>query len=419
MKRPLPARSRLTLRTPWSGRVPMLGRRLLAALLLAFPGVSIATTVSIQTVLGEIRVELFDRTTPLTVANFLSYVNSGAYNNSFFHRSVSGFIIQGGGFKDTFAAIPSSPPVINEFGASNLRGTLAMAKLGGDPNSATNQWFINLGNNAANLDAQNGGFTVFGQVIGNGMQVVDAIAALSRVNAGGAFTDLPLVSQPTDNVVRRANLALVNTISVLPNTPQNLAAGWNLIGNGTDVPIYLPASFGDANKVLSVWKWLTASGKWAFYSPLLTGQALTDFAVGKGYEVMSSVTGGEGFWVNTKQGFVAQIPTGTTLQSAALAASGNRPLAVGWSLVAVGDNPTPAAFNARLSGLATAPANPADTPLNLTSLWAWDSTRLGWYFYAPSLDKNGTLQSYIASKAYLDFGVGVLSPTTGFWINKP
>ncbi len=139
---------------------------------------------------------LYDTQTPLTVANFLSYVTSGAYDTTFIHRSIPGFVIQGGGYMwSTLAHIATDPPVTNEPGISNLRGTIAMAKSPGDPNSATSEWFINLANNAANLDNQNGGFTVFGYVIGSGMTVVDAIASLTIVDGsdyGGAFTDLPV-----------------------------------------------------------------------------------------------------------------------------------------------------------------------------------------------------------------------------------
>ena len=141
-----------------------------------------ATVVEFQTVMGNFEVNLYDNATPATVANFLEYVNNAAYSDAIFHRSVAGFVIQGGGFAydpaDTIVAIPSNPPVTNEPEFANVRGTIAMAKIGGDPNSATNQWFFNLSDNTANLDGQNGGFTAFGEVVGDGMDVVDAIAAL-------------------------------------------------------------------------------------------------------------------------------------------------------------------------------------------------------------------------------------------------
>ena len=131
----------------------------LVLLLLSLTPLSVlATTVRMQTSLGDIDIQLMDATAPATVANFLNYVTSGAYDNSFIHRSVPGFIIQGGGYRwdsasDSVASIPANAPVINEFNASrsNLRGTIAMAKLGGDPNSATSQWFFNLADNSANL----------------------------------------------------------------------------------------------------------------------------------------------------------------------------------------------------------------------------------------------------------------------------
>jgi len=153
--------------------------------------------------------ELFDqvgpsRTTPLTAANFLAYANAGRYTNTIIHRSIANFMIQGGGFTQPTAAsnVPAGYPatiaqfaaVQNEFGNSNIRGTIAMAKLGSDPNSATNQWFFNTADNSGNLDSQNGGFTAFGHVLGTGMGVVDALAAIPKYNAdgGGVFSDLPL-----------------------------------------------------------------------------------------------------------------------------------------------------------------------------------------------------------------------------------
>lgn len=157
--------------------------------------------VCVESSVGNFCIELFDSVAPRTVQNFLKYVTDGDYNGTFVHRSVPGFIIQGGGYTylggSTVVQVPTDPPVVNEFNRSNLRGTIAMAKLGNDPNSATSEWFINLGNNSANLDGQNGGFTVFGQVVGNGMEVVDAMVARTprdlSFTLGGAFTDVPLL----------------------------------------------------------------------------------------------------------------------------------------------------------------------------------------------------------------------------------
>jgi len=181
---------------------------------LVFPVVAAATVVRIETPLGAITVQLFDDVAPGTVANFLRYVNDGDYANSFIHRSMPGFVVQGGGFtfeNDIVGNVPTDPPIANEFDLSNLRGTIAMAKTGNDPDSATSQWFINLGDNSANLDNQNGGFTVFGQVVGNGMDVADAIAALAIVNAGGAFTDLPVIDF-SGGTLHRENLVMTDVV---------------------------------------------------------------------------------------------------------------------------------------------------------------------------------------------------------------
>jgi len=202
-------------------------------LLLALPQAATATIVEVETDLGTIEINLYDNATPATVTNFLNYVNSGAFTDSIFHRSVPGFVIQGGGFVTDINAqlseVISSPAVANEPVYSNVRGTIAMAKLGGDPNSATNQWFINLANNAANLDGQNGGFTVFGEVT-LGMDVVDAIAELPRYNFGSAFTDLPLQDYSEDfanNILfDNTHLVIVTAVTVTDSTV-NSAAGLN------------------------------------------------------------------------------------------------------------------------------------------------------------------------------------------------
>lgn len=192
------------------------------AFLLLLPFFSQASTVvSMQTSLGDIQIELYDETAPQTVANFLNYVNSDAYTDSFIHRSMPGFVIQGGGFTwDTvnntgYYNIPTDAPVVNEFGASNVRGTIAMAKLGGNPDSATSQWFFNLADNSANLDTQNGGFTVFGQVIGDGMQIVDQMAGLATENADSSvFSNLPLID--LNGGYNADNLVMVNNVQVVP-----------------------------------------------------------------------------------------------------------------------------------------------------------------------------------------------------------
>lgn len=190
--------------------------------LLLFTAVAPAQTVRFQTNLGNIDVTLLPESAPLTVQNFLRYANRGSYNNSFFHRSVPGFIIQGGGYvfeNNTPREIPSDPPVRNEYRVSNTRGTLAMAKLGNDPNSATNQWFFNLANNASNLNNQNGGFTVFGRVANDAsLAVMDRIAAVPVFNAGSPFDQLPLQNF-RGGTLTAANLVLVTSITLLEPTP--------------------------------------------------------------------------------------------------------------------------------------------------------------------------------------------------------
>ena len=178
--------------------------------------------VSFETDFGNFTATLFPDVAPITVDNFLNYADKGDYDNSIMHRLASGFVLQGGGFKITepgsqflVEEIPTDDPIVNEFSLSNLRGTLAMAKLGGDPDSATSQWFINLDDNSGNLDNQNGGFTVFGQV--DDMTVVDNIISSSQVfDAGSPFDELPLINWNEGENIQKENLVAVRSVFLIP-----------------------------------------------------------------------------------------------------------------------------------------------------------------------------------------------------------
>jgi cyclophilin family peptidyl-prolyl cis-trans isomerase len=207
--------------------------------------------VEIQTPVGTICIQLFPEAPGFTetVPNFLGYVNRGDYDGTFVHRSVPGFVIQGGGLAFEAGEYRSicedgCPTVDNEFaGVSallgcgptqpegcNVRGTLAMAKLGGNLDSATSQWFINLSDQNVFLDdlddlgdldpeTNSGEFTVFGRVV-TGMDVADAIAGLPRTD--GEFADLvletelwpalgelPLTSAPPPSCFDPSDMAIV------------------------------------------------------------------------------------------------------------------------------------------------------------------------------------------------------------------
>jgi peptidyl-prolyl cis-trans isomerase A (cyclophilin A) len=137
--------------------------------------------VVMKTSMGTIKIELFEDKAPISVKNFLSYVDEKYFNGTVFHRVIKGFMIQGGGFEatDPIKQKPTKAQIKNESdnGLKNERGTLAMARTN-DPNSATSQFFINVVNNSF-LDKAEGnpGYAVFAKVI-EGMDVVDKIRAV-------------------------------------------------------------------------------------------------------------------------------------------------------------------------------------------------------------------------------------------------
>jgi peptidyl-prolyl cis-trans isomerase B (cyclophilin B) len=151
--------------------------------------------VTVKTSLGDIKLKLFSKEAPETVANFLKYVDDCHYNNTLFHRVISNFMIQGGGFDENFKQKPTKPPVKNEAmnQISNKRGTIAMARTN-IVDSATSQFFINVvDNNFLDFRAptpQHFGYCVFAEVI-DGMDVVDKIKAVKTGSSHG-HQDVPL-----------------------------------------------------------------------------------------------------------------------------------------------------------------------------------------------------------------------------------
>ena len=141
--------------------------------------------VTIETSMGNIVVELYEEEAPITVENFLSYVDSGFYNGLIFHRVIDDFMIQGGGFMPDGNEKNTKAPIKLESdnGLKNEKGTIAMARTN-VPDSATSQFFINdKDNDFLNKDAFNDGYAVFGKVI-EGMDVVEAISAVQTGNKG-------------------------------------------------------------------------------------------------------------------------------------------------------------------------------------------------------------------------------------------
>jgi len=141
--------------------------------------------VIISTTLGNFMIELYPGKAPITVKNFLAYVDAGYFDNTVFHRVIPGFMIQGGGFTEQMQKKPTQPPIKNEAnnGLKNKRGTLSMARTG-VVDSATAQFFINLkANTFLDHGTRDFGYAVFAKVIA-GMEVIETIAAVPTGNKG-------------------------------------------------------------------------------------------------------------------------------------------------------------------------------------------------------------------------------------------
>jgi cyclophilin family peptidyl-prolyl cis-trans isomerase len=231
-----------------------------------------ATAVTrFTTSLGDVRFRLYESQKPLTVTNFLNYVTQNRYNSTFVHRSDTldpsdaitnpAEILQAGGYAyPGFAHIPTDAPIRNEYETNgvlqNTRGTIAMAKTS-DPNSATSEFFINVRDTsyALNNTANSGGFTVFGNVFADDLDVVDAIAAVQQRGFASPFSNLPLRNYtdddynnsvvPTDN-----NLVMVTSAVQLPDVTYFVSSSdpslVNPTINGTNLVLNYGATRGSA-----------------------------------------------------------------------------------------------------------------------------------------------------------------------------
>jgi hypothetical protein len=206
-----------------------------------------------------------------------------------------------------------------------------------------------------------------------------------------------------------------------------IKAGWNLVGNGTGSPLRVATFFGNSSRVQSVWKWIRKGATpgvvyptWAFFTPQQAdgGQA---YAVSKGYEFLTVINGGEGFWVNALAPYSLQMPSGLPALSDTFQPGRSiHALRAGWNMVAIGETQTPNSFD---NAISTTTAATGQIPPQLTSIWAWNPERSTWYFWAPTLANSSELETYIGEHGYLNFAsmpatpLGTIPPGTGFWAN--
>ncbi|MBE2285227.1 MAG: peptidylprolyl isomerase [Prosthecobacter sp.] len=229
-----------------------------------FSDLDTEAAVRMTTTKGDVDMVLYSSLTPGTVANFQSY----NYSGTIFHRSPAGFVLQGGGYTiyespDVFESVSRQSPVANEPGISNVFGTVAMAKVGDDADSATSEFFISLGNNSSNLDNQNGGFTVFGRISSASTAVVNALTSVATgdyavklrqdgvtpSSANMVFSDLPIDAATAPTTIDQTKLLKVDSMTSIPvltyaitAAPDGAIATANLVGTSLQISAVAPGN---------------------------------------------------------------------------------------------------------------------------------------------------------------------------------
>ena len=263
----------------------------------------------ISTTQGDIPLNLLNQQAPNTVSNFLGYANSKSYDDTVIQRAVPGFLLQGGGFLEDQTHITTGAAIQNEFtGISNTKGTIAAA-LKTDPstqqvdiNSATSDWFINDGNNTS-LDAQK--FTVFGQVLYKGMDVVDQIEGLPKgavspnfepnVNAGDpAGGVLPLEGYNQGSPIRTTNYVFTNTVTRVNPLSYTATSDNNGILSASVTGNTLSLTAGQSNGVAHVTVTATDLGGNAVNTVFEVQVGQTQVLLGKGQSKLVKFTDADG-----------------------------------------------------------------------------------------------------------------------------
>jgi len=210
-----------------SGRRRLLFARVLLLILLGCGATTHAQdSIRLRTTFGDIFVTPTPEAAPATVANFMEYLTSGDYESTFFHRSLPGGegtpqLIEAGRFRypedspTGIVPVRVLDPIVNEFNQSNSRGTISMVLPAGQPDGATNAWFINVADNGgsapAGLDFVDGGATVFGTINAAGMEVVDRIAAECTEDLGGDFPEIPVLGDVSAGLARDQVILITET----------------------------------------------------------------------------------------------------------------------------------------------------------------------------------------------------------------
>ena len=207
-------------------------------------------------------------------------------------------------------------------------------------------------------------------------------------------------------VVAAAILSFTTITSAIQGYTLQIAQGWNLLGNATNRSLIVASTdvFGDANLVTSVWKWDALNSAWAFYTPMMNSTELQTYAAQKNYKILTAINAGEGYWINAKTPISRTFEFDTNWTPALIS---------GWNLISVFADESPETFISR-SDYGTNIPN-----IGLNSLWAFDGNSTKWFFFAPSLNVSGELESYIASNSYLSFArnMKLLGNGMGFWVN--
>tara|TARA_B100000700_G_C15025562_1_gene847950 strand:+ start:563 stop:2338 length:1776 start_codon:yes stop_codon:yes gene_type:complete len=208
------------------------------------------TNYSTELVDESFFLELYDdqnktnKTTPITADNFIQYVADDSYDQTLIHRVASDFVIQGGGYtwpstiNESPLKVTSKGEIVNEPGNSNFMGTIAMAKVSGEPDSATSEWFINLSDNK-HLDSQNEGFTVFGHLLGDGIKNPLLLNNQTIYNVYYGETGLNFPELPLNNVqgndIQQTNYFAIYDISTINERPSEIANTYNVIVTAEDL----------------------------------------------------------------------------------------------------------------------------------------------------------------------------------------